>query len=145
MTQTLSDALLRDVLEAPGTIALVGLSNTPARDSHAVFLDLIARGFHVVGINPGLAGKQIGGAPVYARLADAPGPIAIVNVFRNSEAAGETIDEALALPVLPRAIWLQLGVVNEDGAARARARGVKMVMDRCIKIEIRRLGVRPPA
>jgi predicted CoA-binding protein len=141
----LTDDFLRDVLEAPGTIALVGLSNNPARDSHMVFLDLIARGFHVVGVNPGLTGKQIGGAPVYAHLADVPGPIAIVDVFRNSEAAGETIDEALALPVLPRAIWLQLGVVNEDGAARARARGVKVVMDRCIKVDARRLGARPPA
>lgn len=138
-----SDDFLRDVLEAPGAIALVGLSNNPARDSHMVFLDLIARGFRVVGVNPGLAGKEIGGAPVYARLADVPGPIAIVDVFRNSEAAGETIDEALALRDPPRAIWLQLGVVNEAGAARARARGVKVVMDRCIKVDARRLGARP--
>ena len=74
-----------------GVIALVGLSNNPARDSHAVFLDLLARGFPAVGVNPGLAGKEIGGAPVYARLADVPSPIAIVDVFPNSEAAGETV------------------------------------------------------
>ncbi len=144
MSEAYSDDLLRDILAAPGLIALVGLSNNPARDSHAVFLDLLARGFAAVGINPGLAGQKIGGAPVYARLADAPGPIAIVDVFRNSQAAGETIDEALALPSPPRAIWLQLGVVNEAGAARARACGMQVVMDRCIKIEIARLRARPP-
>ena len=145
MSETYSDAFLRDVLASPGVIALVGLSNNPARDSHAVFLDLLARGFPAVGVNPGLAGKEIGGAPVYARLADVPSPIAIVDVFRNSEAAGETVDEALALPAPPRAIWLQLGVTNAPAAARAQARGVMMVMDRCIKVEIRRLGAQPPA
>ena len=91
-------------------------------------------------VNPGLAGKEIGGAPVYASLADVPGPIAIVDVFRNSDAAGETVDEALALADAPRAIWLQLGVRNDEAARRAEARGVRMVMDRCIKIEAMQLG-----
>lgn len=134
-----SDAYLRDVLTGEGVIALVGLSNNPARDSHRVFLDLLRRGYRAVGVNPGIAGHEIGGAPVYAHLADVPSPIAIVDVFRNSEAAGAVIDEALALPILPRAIWLQLGVRHHEAAARAEPRGVKIVMDRCIKIEIARL------
>ena len=134
-----SDDYLRDVLTGEGLIALVGLSNNPERDSHRVFLDLLRRGYRAVGINPGIAGRDIGGAPVYAHLVDVPAPIAIVDVFRNSEAAGAVIDEALALPILPRAIWLQLGVRNNEAAARAEPRGVKVVMDRCIKIEIARL------
>lgn len=138
---TYSDAYLRDVLTGEGLIALVGLSNNPARDSHRVFLDLLRRGYRAVGVNPGIAAHDIGGAPVYAHLADEPAPIAIVDVFRNSEAAGAVIDEALALTVLPRAIWLQLGVRNNEAAARAESRGVKVVMDRCIKIEISRLSL----
>lgn len=136
-----SDDYLRDILTGEGVVALVGLSNNPARDSHRVFLDLLRRGYRAVGVNPGIAGREIGGAPVYAHLADLSAPIAIVDVFRNSEAAGAVIDEALALPVLPRAIWLQLGVRNNEAAARAESRGVKVVMDRCIKIEISRLSL----
>ncbi|MBX9758333.1 MAG: CoA-binding protein [Beijerinckiaceae bacterium] len=135
-----TDQYLRDVLAGDGVIAVVGLSNNPARPSHGVFLALLRMGFKAVGVNPGLAGKEIGGAPVYATLAEVPGPIAIVDVFRNSEAAGETVDEALALPGQPHAIWLQLGVRNDDAARRAEERGVKMVMDRCIKIEAMQLG-----
>lgn len=137
------DSFIRDVLESEGAIAVVGLSANPARASHNVFLDMKRRGFNVVGVNPGLAGQEIGGAPVYARLADVPGPIAIVDVFRNSEDAASAVDEALALAPLPRAIWLQLDVRNDTAARRAEAKGVKVVMDRCIKVEIARLGVKP--
>ena len=140
-----SDDYLREVLTGAGVIAVVGLSNNASRPSHGVFLALLRMGFRAVGVNPGLAGKEIGGAPVYATLADVPGPIAIVDVFRNSEAAAETVDEALALPSLPRAIWLQLGVRNDEAARKAEARGVKMVMDLCIKVEAARLRVTPPA
>ncbi len=136
-----SDAYLRDVLTGEGVIVVVGLSNNPARASHQVFLELLRRGYRAVGVNPGIAGHLIGGAPVYAQLADAPAPVAIVDVFRNSDAAGASVDEALALPVPPRAIWLQLGVRNDEAAARAESRGVKVVMDRCIKIEIARLSL----
>jgi predicted CoA-binding protein len=136
-----TDAYLRDVLTGDGVIAVVGLSNNPARASHQVFLDLLRRGYRAVGVNPGIAGQLIDGTPIYAQLADAPAPVAIVNVFRNSDAAGAVVDEALALPVPPRAIWLQLGVRNNESAARAESRGVKMVMDRCIKIEIARLSL----
>ena len=137
------DSFIRDVLESEGVIAVVGLSANPARASHDVFLDMKRRGLNVVGVNPGLAGQEIGGAPVYARLADAPGPIAIVDVFRNSEDAAYAVDEALALAPLPRAIWLQLGVRNDAAARRAEAKGVKVVMDRCIKVEIARLERKP--
>ena len=140
-----ADDYLRDVLSGEGVIAVVGLSNNAARPSHGVFLALLRMGFRAVGVNPGLAGKEIGGAPVYASLADVPGPIAIVDVFRNSEAAAETVDEALALSSLPRAIWLQLGVRNDEAARRAEARDLKVVMDLCIKIEAMRLRVKPGA
>lgn len=134
------DEYIRDVLAGEGAIAVVGLSNNPVRPSHGVFLAMLRMGYPVVGVNPGIAGKQIGGAPVYARLADVPGPIAIVDVFRNSQAAGQVVDDALALPVPPRAIWLQIGVRNAAAAERAEQRGVKVVMDLCIKIEAMRLG-----
>lgn len=133
------DEYIRDVLAGEGAIAVVGLSNNPVRPSHGVFLAMLRMGYPVVGVNPGIAGKQIGGAPVYARLADVPGPIAIVDVFRNSQAAGQVVDDALALPVPPRAIWLQIGVRNAAAAERAEQRGVKVVMDLCIKIEAMRL------
>jgi predicted CoA-binding protein len=136
-----SDEYLRNVLTGEGVVAVVGLSNNPARSSHGVFLAMLRMGFRAVGVNPGLAGKEIGGAPVYASLADVPGPIAIVDVFRNSEAAAETVDEALALQSPPRAIWLQLGVRNDEAARRAEARGVKVVMDLCIKVEAMRLRI----
>lgn len=135
-----SDEYLRDVLAGEGVIAVVGLSNNPMRPSHGVFLAMLRMGYRAVGVNPGHAGKEIGGAPVYASLAEVPGPIAIVDVFRNSAAAGAAVDDALALPQLPGAIWLQLGVSNDEAARRAEARGVKVVMDRCIKIEAMRLG-----
>lgn len=134
-----SDEYLRDILGGQGVIAVVGLSNNPLRPSHGVFLAMLRMGYPVVGVNPGIAGKQIGGAPVYARLADVPGPIAIVDVFRNSQAAGDVVDDALALPEPPRAIWLQLGVRNDAAARRAEQRGVKVVMDLCIEIEAMRL------
>lgn len=133
------DRYIRDILERTRRIALVGISANPARASHQVFLYLQRRGYDVVGINPGLAGQQMNGAPIYGRLADAPGQIDMVDVFRNSEAAGETVNEALALPSAPGVIWMQLGVRNDAAAARAEARGVNVVMNRCTKIEIGRL------
>lgn len=135
------DEYIRNVLAGMGRIALVGLSANPRRPSHDVFVNLIRRGYAVVGVNPGLAGQEIEGAKIYATLSDCPGAIDLVDVFRNSEAAGETVDEALALAAPPRAIWLQMGVINMEAARRAEARGVKVVMDLCLKVELARRGM----
>ena len=135
------DAYLRDILEGARRVAVVGLSNNPARASHQIFHVLQRHGYDVVGVNPGLAGGEMTGPPIYPSLADVPSRLDIVDVFRNSEAAGETVDEALALPERPGVIWLQLGVRNDAAAARAEAAGVRMVMDLCIKIELGRLGL----
>lgn len=129
------------ILEETRTIAVVGASQNPSRAVYGVMGFLIGRGYEVYPINPGLAGQELQGRKVYASLAEVPAEIDMVDVFRNSEAAGDTIDEALALPVLPKTIWLQLGVINEAGFARAEAKGVKVVMDRCPAIEGPRLGV----
>ncbi len=129
------------ILEETRTIAVVGASQNPARPVYGVMGFLIGRGYEVYPINPGLAGQELQGRVVYASLADVPAEIDMVDVFRNSEAAGDTIDEALALPVPPKTIWLQLGVVNQAGFDRAEAKGVQMVMDRCPAIEAPRLGL----
>ncbi|HET6376009.1 MAG TPA: CoA-binding protein, partial [Methylocella sp.] len=94
-----------------------------------------------IGVNPNLAGQTIHGAPVYGSLAEIPSPIDMVDIFRNPEAAGGVVDEALALTPRPKVIWMQLGVINEAAAGRARAQGIKVVMDRCPKIEHQRLGL----
>ncbi len=134
------DQYIRDILKTVKTIALVGASNNPARPSWIVTKYLIERGYDVIPINPGLAGKEILGLPVYAKLADVPRPIDMVEIFRNSEAAGPITDEALALDPLPKVIWMQLSVRNDEAAARAEERGVKVVMNRCPKIEYGRLS-----
>jgi predicted CoA-binding protein len=136
-----TDDDIRRILGDTKTIAMVGASNNPDRASNHVLAFLLRRGYRVFPINPGLAGKSIHGATVYASLADIPEPADMVDVFRNSEAAGAVIDEALAMTPPPRFVWLQLGVVNEDGAARAEAKGVEVVMDRCPAIEIPRLAL----
>ena len=134
-----SDDYLRGVLANVKRIAMVGASANPARPSFAVLRCLSERGLTVMPINPGLAGGAILGLPVYASLADAPGPIDMVDVFRKSEAAGAVVDDALALDPLPRVVWMQLGVRDDAAAARAEAKGVAVVMGRCPKIEYDRL------
>jgi predicted CoA-binding protein len=136
-----SDDDIRRILTSVRTIALVGASQNPARASHGVLDFLVRRGYLVTAINPGIAGGLLLGAPVVATLAEVPGTIDMVDVFRNSEAAAESVDEALELPVPPKVIWLQLGVVNVEAARRAEARGIEVVMDRCPKIEVARLGL----
>ncbi len=135
-----SDDYLRGILQSTKTIALVGASNKPERASFRVLNFLLEQGYSVYPINPGQAGNEIAGRKVYASLADLPEPVDMVDVFRNSEAAGDVVDETLTLSKLPEVIWLQLGVQNEDAAARAEAKGIKVVMDRCPKIEIPRLA-----
>ena len=139
----LSDEAIRDILTSVRTIAVVGASPKPARPSNDVLGILIDRGFDTYPINPGHVGALIRGRLVSARLADLTFPIDMVDVFRNSAAAGGVVDEALQLDPLPRVIWMQLGVINEEAAKRARARGVTAVMNRCPSIEFRRL-FRPP-
>ena len=136
-----SDAEIASILTKTKRIALIGASHNPARPSHGVMRLLLSHGYEVMPVNPGLAGKELLGQMVYATLADVPAPIHMVDVFRNSEAAGDVIDEALALASPPATIWLQLGVINEDAARRGEAAGVSVVMDRCPAIEIPRLGL----
>ena len=140
MALTYPDALIRDILATTRTIAIVGASANPARPAFFVLKYLQQRGFRVIAVNPGLAGGTIEGAPVFARLADIPEPVDMVDIFRNSEAAGGSVDEALALAPLPKVIWMQLTVRNDEAAARAAAKGLRVVMDRCPKIEFGRLS-----
>jgi predicted CoA-binding protein len=129
----LGDDAIRAILTSVRTIAVVGASPNPSRPSNDVLGFLTDKGFETYPVNPGHAGALIRGRPVSARLADVPVPIDMIDVFRNSPAAGGAVDEALMLKPLPRVIWMQLGVINEDAAQRARARGVTVVMDRCPK------------
>jgi uncharacterized protein len=133
------DAYIRDILATTKTIAMVGASNNEARPSFTVLKYLIGRGYSLFPVNPGLAGKDIAGAKVYASLAEIPEPIDMVDIFRNSEAAGAVVDEALKLSPLPKVIWMQLDVRNDAAAARAEAKGVSVVMNHCPKIEYGRL------
>jgi predicted CoA-binding protein len=141
MAKRASDDEIRGILGETRTIALVGASPRPERDSHEVMEFLQARGYRVIPVNPVCAGETILGERVLATLAEIAEPIDLVDVFRNSEAAGPVIDEAIV--VKAKAVWTQLGVVNEPAAARAREAGLRVVMDRCPKIEIPRLGIPP--
>jgi predicted CoA-binding protein len=137
---TYPDAYIRSIMQGVKTIAIVGASNNPARPSYIVTKYLAERGYDVVAVNPGLAGGEIVGRPVFAQLADVPGPIDMVEIFRNSAAAGPIVDEALALAPKPRVIWMQLSVRDDAAAARAEAAGLQVVMNRCPKIEYGRLS-----
>ena len=131
---------IRAILQSVKSIALVGASNNPARPSWIVAKYLIDRGYEVIPINPGFAGKEILGKTVYAKLADIPHSVDMVEIFRNSQAAGPITDEALALEPLPKVIWMQLSVRNDEASARAEANGVTVIMNRCPKIEYGRLS-----
>ncbi len=134
------DAEIRCILREARSIALVGASANPARPSWIVLKYLIDRGYDVTPVNPGLAGQELLGRRVVASLAELPGPVDMVEIFRNSAAAGPLVDEALALTPPPRVIWMQLGVRDDAAAARAEARGLTVVMNRCPKIEYGRLS-----
>lgn len=133
------DETIRTILTSVKTIAVVGASANPARASHHVTEFLVEQGFRVFPINPGLAGKEIAGQTVWGDLASVPEPIDMVDVFRNSDAAGAVIDEAIAIGA--KVVWLQLGVFDAAGAERARAAGMRAVMNRCPAIEMPRLGL----
>ena len=133
------DSYIRGILTEVKTIAMVGASPLNVRPSYFVFKYLIERGYDVIPINPGQTGKSLLSKPFVASLTDIGRPVDMVDIFRNSDAAAAVVDEALALPVLPRVIWMQLGVRNDEAAARAEAAGLKVVMNRCPKIEYARL------
>ena len=132
------DSEIRDILTNVKTIALVGWSPRPERPSHGVAAFLKRRGYRVIPVNPGQAGQEAMGERVVASLAEA-GQVDMVDIFRRSEDAGAVIDEAIAVGA--KVVWTQLGVIDEAAAARARAAGLKVVMDRCPAIEIPRLGL----
>jgi uncharacterized protein len=135
----MNDADIKALLESTKLIALVGASNRPERDSNEVMAYLQRFGYRVIPVNPGLAGSMIHGEPVVGSLAEIGEAIDLVDIFRNSDAAGQVVDEAIAAGA--KAVWMQLGVINAPAAARAEAAGLSVVMDRCPKIEIPRLGV----
>jgi uncharacterized protein len=137
---TYPDAYIRDILQGVKTIAMVGVSSNPARPSFIAFKYLLGRGYKMLGVNPGLAGTTLLGAPIFASLAEIPVAIDMVDIFRNSKAAGGIADQALALSPMPKVIWMQLTVRNDEAALRAEAQGIKVVMNRCPKIEYGRLS-----
>ncbi len=131
------DEDIKELLLATRTIALVGASDNPGRASFGVMKFLQDRGFRVIPVNPRITGEHVHGEFVWRELAQIGEPIDLVDVFRRSEEVGPVVDDAIAAGA--KAVWMQLGVIDEAAAARAEAAGLKVVMDRCPKIEIARL------
>lgn len=134
------DSYIRGILNTVKTIAVVGVSPKTVRPSYFVFKYLQERGYRMIPVNPGQAGGDLLGQKVYATLADIPEPVDMVDIFRNSDAATGVVREALALNPKPRVIWMQLGVRNDEAARLAENGGLKVVMNRCPKIEYGRLS-----
>lgn len=130
------DAELAGLLAGVRTIAVVGASPRSTRPSFGVTRFLAQRGYRVFPVNPGHAGDEIAGLKVYGRLVDIPEPVDMIDVFRASEHVPGVLDEALAMTPRPTVLWTQLGVFNEAAAARAEAAGLRVVMNRCPKIEL---------
>lgn len=125
----------RRILESVKTVALVGASGNALRPSYFVMKYLLDKGYDVIPVNPGLAGQDILGQRVFGKLSDIPRAIDMVDIFRNSEAAAGVVNEAITLDPRPRAIWMQLGVRNDEAAALAERHGLEVVMNRCPKME----------
>ncbi|MBO9621431.1 MAG: CoA-binding protein [Sphingomonas sp.] len=134
-----SDEDIRALLDEVRTIAMIGASDRPDRPSYRVMEYLQSRGYRVIPVNPQITGEHVHGEFVFRELSQIGEPIDMVDIFRRPMAAGEAVDEAIAAGA--KAVWLQIGVINEEAAARAEAAGLKVVMDRCPAIEIPRLGV----
>ena len=133
-----TDAYIADILSSCRTMAMVGASPNVSRPSYFAMKYLMGKGFSVIPVNPGQAGNEILGQTIYATLTDVPGPVDIVDIFRNSEAALPITREAIAIGA--KVVWMQLGVRNDDAAKLAEAAGLKVVMNRCPKIEYGRLS-----
>jgi predicted CoA-binding protein len=134
------DSYIRGILNTVKTIAMVGISPKDNRPSYFAFKYLQERGYRMIPVNPGQAGKEILGQNVYAKLSEIPEPIDMVDIFRASQYALPIVDEALTLTPRPQVIWMQLTVRNDEAAAKAEAAGLKVVMNRCPKIEYGRLS-----
>ena len=134
-----TDAEIAELLTQSRTIAMIGASDRPDRDSNHVMKFLQDQGYRVFPVNPRITGEHIHGEYVWRELSQIGEPIDIVDIFRNSNDAAAAVDEAIAAGA--KAVWMQLGVVNEAAAARAEAAGLKVVMNRCPKIDIPRLGL----
>src|ERR1700754_1617209 len=135
-----SDETIRGILNTVKSIAMVGISPKDNRPSYFAFKYLLERGYHMIPVNPGQAGAEILGQKVYAKLADIPEPVDMVDIFRAPRYAPGIVSEALALTPRPQVIWMQLGIRNEEAARHAEDNGLKVVMNRCPKIEYGRLS-----
>jgi predicted CoA-binding protein len=133
------DSYIRGILNTVKTMAMVGVSAKESRPSYFAF-KYLERGYHMIPVNPGLAGKDLLGQKTYARLADIPEPVDMVDVFRAAPYAVAIVEEALKLQPRPRVVWMQLGIHNDEAATLAEANGLKVVMNRCPKIEYGRLS-----
>jgi len=136
-----ADEDIAELLQSARTIAMVGASDRPDRPSYRVMKFLQNQGYRVIPVNPQITGEHVHGEYVWRDLSQIGEPIDIVDIFRRPQAAGEAVDEAIAVGA--KAVWMQLGVINEEAAQRAEAAGMKVVMDRCPAIEIPRLGLKP--
>jgi len=135
-----SDTYIRGLLNTVKTIAMVGISPKDNRPSYFALKYLLERGYHMIPVNPGEAGGDILGQKVYAKLAEIPEPIDMVDIFRAAQYAPGVVEEALALKPRPKVIWMQLGIRNDEAAKLAEDNGLKIVMNRCPKIEYGRLS-----
>jgi hypothetical protein len=135
-----SDDYIRGILNTVKTIAVVGASEKENRPSYFAFKYLLERGYRMIPVNPGHAGETMLGQKTYAKLADIPEAIDMVDIFRGSQYASRIVQEALGLKPRPQVIWMQLGVRNDEAAALAESNGMKVVMNRCPKIEYGRLS-----
>jgi uncharacterized protein len=135
-----SDSYIRGILNTVKTIAMVGISPKDNRPSYFAFKYLLERGYRMIPVNPGQAGKEILGQTCYASLAEIPEPVDMVDIFRGSAHVPPIVEEALALKPKPQVIWMQLTIRNDEAAKRAEQAGLKVVMNRCPKIEYGRLS-----